>query len=205
MGGILAGTLYQILQWVYVSFQIGVTRYSALYGSFAAAPLFFIWLQFSWLVVLFGAELSFAHQNVETYEFEADCLQVSHSFKTLLALVVTHLLVKKFQAGAMPMTAEQISHELTVPIRLTNDVLFELVGAGVLSEARLDGEREVGYQPGRSIDALTVGYVVGALQRRGSDDIPFVESQQRQRLSECLKGFSDAIEGSPANVALKDV
>ena len=151
VAGVVAGTLYQIVQWGYVSLQIGVSKYNAIYGSFAAAPLFLVWLQLSWLVVLFGAELSFAHQNVETYEFEPDCLRVSHNFKTLLALMISRMLVMNFADGKPPATAAEISHELGAPTRLTNDVLYELVDAGILSEAKGEGYKEVGYQPARDI------------------------------------------------------
>jgi membrane protein len=68
LGGVVAGTLYQIAQWAYISFQISAAKYNAIYGSFAALPLFLMWLQISWWIVLFGAELSFANQNVHTYE-----------------------------------------------------------------------------------------------------------------------------------------
>jgi membrane protein len=77
LGGILAGTIYQIVQWAYITFQVGINRYNAIYGSFAALPLFLIWLQLSWLILLYGAEVSFAHQNVATYEFEQDCMRIS--------------------------------------------------------------------------------------------------------------------------------
>ena len=96
LGGIVAGTIFQLTQWVYIKFQIGAASYSAIYGSFAALPLFLMWLQISWLVVLFGAELSFASQNVETYEFEQDCLSVSYSFKKLVSLLTAHLLIRNF-------------------------------------------------------------------------------------------------------------
>ncbi|MGD2099773.1 MAG: YihY/virulence factor BrkB family protein, partial [Desulfobacterales bacterium] len=65
VGGVVAGTLYQIAQWAYISFQIAAAKYNAIYGSFAALPLFLMWLQISWWIVLFGAELSFANQNVD--------------------------------------------------------------------------------------------------------------------------------------------
>ena len=66
VGGIVAGTIYQLVQWGYIAFQVGVAKYNAIYGSFAALPLFLVWLQLSWLVVLFGAEICFSHQNVDT-------------------------------------------------------------------------------------------------------------------------------------------
>ena len=99
IAGIITGTLFQLLQWGYVSFQVQITSRYAIYGSFAALPLFLLWLQFSWLIVLFGAEISFAHQNAEAYEFEPDCLSVSRSFKNRLSLFIAHRTVKKFING----------------------------------------------------------------------------------------------------------
>lgn len=90
LAGIVAGTIYQVVQWVYVEFQIGVAKYNAIYGSFAALPLFLVWLQLSWRIVLFGAEISFAYQNVDTYEFEPDCLNASRAFRNLLALRIVN-------------------------------------------------------------------------------------------------------------------
>jgi membrane protein len=205
VAGVVAGTLYQLVQWGYVSLQIGVSKYGAIYGSFAALPLFLIWLQLSWLVVLFGAELSFAHQNVETYEFEPDCLRASHNLKTLLALVVTRMLAVNFADGKPPATVAEISHRLGAPIRLTNDVLYELVDAGVLSETKGEAYKEVGYQPARDIGKLTVAYVVEALGRRGSEDIPLVRSEEMQRLSKSLAELGMVVRNAPANVLLKDV
>ncbi|MFH1732441.1 MAG: YihY/virulence factor BrkB family protein, partial [Planctomycetota bacterium] len=141
VAGIAAGTLFQIVQMLYVGFQVGVTNYSAVYGSFAALPLFLIWLQLSWLVVLFGAELSFAHQNVETYEFEPDCMAASNHFKRLISLRTAQHLIRNFADGGKPRTASEISHAFGAPIRLVNEILNKLVSGGVLSEARMGESR----------------------------------------------------------------
>jgi membrane protein len=205
LAGIVAGTLYQLVQWAYVSLQIGVTRYSAIYGSFAVLPLFLIWLQATWLVVLFGAELAFAHQNVETYEFEPDCLGASRSFRRLVALRIAQIVVSRFADGEPPLTAAELSHELGVPIRLTNELLYELQEADVLSEVRSDGEQEPAYQPARSVDSLTVGYVIEALDREGTDTVPLAESRELEMLADCLEQFAEAIRNSAANVPLRDI
>ena len=205
VAGIVAGSIYQLVQWGYIAFQVGVAKYNAIYGSFAALPLFLVWLQLSWLVVLFGAEISFSHQNVDTYEFEPDCLHVSVSFKKLLSLRIVHLLVKNFSAGKSPLAAAAIAHTLEVPIRLVRQMLFELVESGILSEVATREYEETAYQPGRDSDSLTIQYVIDALEKRGVDSIPTAQTEELKVLSESLQAFNDGIVSSPANKLLKNI
>ncbi len=205
VAGVVAGTLYQVAQWGYFNFQVGVAKYSAVYGSFAVLPLFLIWLQLTWFIVLFGCELAFAHQNVETYEFEPDCLAASPAFKRLVDLRIAQMLVRNFDQGRPPATARQVSHEIGAPIRLVNESLFDLVEAGVLTETPLATEKEVGYQPGRSIYALTLAQVGEALDHRGTADIPLLESEQLQKIADSLEAFRQAVRSSPGNILIKDI
>jgi len=205
IAGLIAGTTYQVAQWVYINSQVGVAHYNAIYGSFAALPLFLVWLQISWLIVLFGAEISFALQNIDTYEFEPDCSRVSPSFKKLLSLQTTHLLIKNFSIGQKPLTANQISHSLEIPIRLVHQILYELVECGVAVETRTEEDQEFAYQPARTINVLTIKYVIDALERRGTDNIPVAQTEELKTLSETLKTFNDTIEKSSANKLLKDI
>lgn len=205
LAGVLTGTTYQILQWTYITFQVEVTRYNAIYGSFAALPLFLMWLQLSWLIVFFGAEFCFAHQNVDTYEFEPDCLRASNSFKRLLALRITHLLVKHFCHGSQAPNATDISHIMQIPIRLARHILHDLVRSGVVSETKTDDPKVSAYQPARSIDVLTVNYVIDALDQTGSANIPVAETDESKVLSQAMQTFAEAVEHCPANVLLKDI
>jgi membrane protein len=205
LAGIVAGTMFQLVQSIYINFQVGVTKYNAIYGSFAALPFFLLWLQISWLVVLFGAELSFAHQNVDTYEFEPDCLSVSHKYKRKLSLLVTHLLVKNFCSCSRPLQADGISQQLEIPVRLVRQILYELVECGVLSEVKTEQDRQVAYQPACDADVLTIKHVIDALESRGSADIPVLDSNELGKLSECLANFNSALNESPANIALKEI
>ncbi|OPX29008.1 MAG: ribonuclease BN [Candidatus Omnitrophica bacterium 4484_171] len=205
LAGIAAGTLYQVLQWAYVNFQIGVARYNAIYGSFAALPLFLVWLQLSWLVVLFGAEVSFAHQNVDTYEFEPDCLRISYSFKRLLALSIAHFIIKSFSSGDTPPTGEAISHALDIPIRLVRQILYELVEAGIIYEIKTKEYKNVAYQPAKDINIFTIKYVMDALDRRGIENIPVTETNTLRALSDSLNNLSNILDKSPANKRLKDL
>lgn len=205
IAGVIAGITYQFAQWGYINFQVGVAKYNAIYGSFAALPLFLIWLQISWLIVLFGAEISFALQNLDTYEFEPDCSRVSTSFKKLLSLQTAHLIVMNFSDAHKPLTANQISHILEIPLRLVNHILYELVECGVAVETKTKDDLEFAYQPARSINILTIKYVIDALDNNGTADIPVVKNREQKILSESLQAFNDTIEKSPANRLLKDI
>ena len=205
LAGIIAGTIFQIFQWGYINFQIGVSKYDTIYGSFMALPLFLVWLRLSWLVVLFGAEISFAHQNVDTYEFERDFSKVSYSLKQLLALRITHLLVKGFLEGDRSWSQTKISQVMDIPIRLVQEILDELVASGVVVKIHLDEDRTAVYQPGRDTENITLNKVIRALERHGNDNIPFVNSKELVEISQSLKSFDDIIEKSPANKRLKDI
>jgi membrane protein len=205
IAGIVAGTLFQLIQWGYVNFQVQITSRYAIYGSFAALPLFLIWLQISWLIVLFGAEVSFAHQNVETYEFEPDCLSVSRSFKTLLSLLIAHHLVRNFCEGLPPANASQLSHQLEIPVRLVRQILYELSESGVLTEARSGEDKELAYQPAVNAEKITVKFVIDRLEQRGTSNIPVVKSGEFEKLSGCLRQFGQIIEKSSANMLLKNL
>jgi membrane protein len=205
LGGVVAGTLYQLAQGLYISFQIGAARYNAIYGSFAALPLFLLWLQISWWIVLFGAELSFANQNVDTYEYEPDSLKISSGFKKLLTLQVVHLLIKKFANGDKPFTDSQISDQLKIPIRLVHHIIFDLVESGLVSEICTTANKEFAYQPARDINQLSIQTVLQALDHKGTENIPVANTAEYQALSDALKEFSKAMESSPANKLLKNI
>ena len=201
--GIIAGTIYQFVQWVYITFQVGASKYGAIYGSFAALPLFLVWLQMSWLIVLFGAEISFAQQNVETYEFEQDSLKISYSFKRLLALRITQLCVKNFNEAQPPWTAAMLSHHCEIPVRIVNQILYELTAAGILIEVRPDDAQNSAYQPAHDIESLTIATVMTALDSRGIDDIPVEQTKEVKTLEASLQAFGQMVEKSPANLVLK--
>ena len=61
---IVSGILFTGVQYLYLETQVMVAKQSAVYGVLAAIPLFMIWLNIGWSIVLYGAELSYAFQNV---------------------------------------------------------------------------------------------------------------------------------------------
>jgi membrane protein len=205
LAGIIAGTIYQLFQGLYIAFQIGVSKNNAIYGSFAALPLFLMWVQISWWIVLVGAELSFASQNAGTYEYEPDCLKVSPAFKKLLTLQVAHLLIHNFKDGQKPLTDTGISSRLEIPIRLLHQILFELVSSGLFIETKTNEDKKFGYQPALDINGLTIRQILEAIEENGIDTIPVAKTEELKTLSDSMKKFSEAMENSPANKLLKDI
>jgi membrane protein len=203
--GVLAGTIYQLTQLAYITFQVGVANYGAIYGSFAALPLFLAWLQLSWLIVLLGAEFSFAHQNVATYEFESECRSVSYSFKQLVALLIVYLSVKRFLAAEEPLTAEEISRQTEVPISLVRPVLFELTDTRILSAVCLKNGNEPAYQPACDIHRLTVANIMERLDQRGIDTIPIADSDDLNKIRETLTRLREVKRQSLANLDLEEL
>lgn len=205
LGGIIAGTIYQVVQWGYINFQVGFARYNAIYGSFAALPLFLVWIQLSWLIVLFGAEISFAHQNVDMYEFEPDSNLVSYSFKKILTLRIVNLLVKHFHKGEKPLTATEISHILEIPIRLVRDILFNLTNSGIIAEVQTGVYKQVAFQPALDVNLLTIKSVIDTLENRGEDNIPIAQNKELEAISNSLKEFDKQIKNSSANKLLVEI
>ena len=155
--------------------------------------------------MLFGAEISFARQNVAAFEFEADCSRLSHSFKRIVALVTTHHCVREFIQEKKAPTAEEIAVSLEIPIRLVRSTLFELTEAKVLSEVGTSGQVDVAYQPGCRTDDLTVTKVLNRLDQQGTDVLPMAESDKLERLREVLRGFDEMNEKSPGNLRLQEL
>jgi membrane protein len=205
LGGIVAGTIAQIVQWIYIKFQIGVASYGAIYGSFAALPLFLAMLQMSWMIVLFGAEIAYANEHYETFGFHPDYSRISVSSKKLLMLRIFHLLTKKFSLGEKPLSASQIAHVLEIPVRLVRQFLHELSDVGLVVETVKGIKSEVAFQPGRTIENITVKFVLDEYEKYGSTKIPDYQSDETEKISKYLKDISETIEKSPANVRLKEI
>lgn len=205
LAGIASGTIFQIVQWIYIKFQIGVASYGAIYGSFAALPLFLGWLQLSWMIVLFGAEVAAAHEHYETYGLHPDYSQISLSSKKLSALRIFHLLVKKFSHGEKPLTVAQIAHTLEIPVRLVRSLLHELMGAGLVTETVSEKNNEVAFQPGRTIEDITVKYALDAYEQHGTESIPLSAPGEEEKILTHLRRISDLVEKSPENIALKEI
>ncbi len=205
IAGVVAGSIFQITQWAYIHFQIGVSNYGAIYGSFAALPLFLIWMQLSWLIVLFGAEISYADHNIEFYEFEAESTNISVYAKRIISLLILQRIILNFKNGDLPISSLELSKELKVPIRLIKSILSDLIKVNIISEVVLPKPKLAAYQPAVNIDFLTVKYVTDKLDKQGHNSIIDTSLEKTCRLLEIHDSFSKALDKLPDNVLLKDL
>ena len=201
--GVVAGTLFMLFQWGYVYLQRWMTSYNAIYGSFAALPLFLIWMQTSWQILLFGGELSFAYQNIARFAVERESLRISYDRRRRAMLAVMVVAARRFCAAQGSTGPEEIRGQLGLPTRLVNDLLYELAKAGMLTPvASEDAEHEV---PARDLTSLTLCDVIDAVETQG--DATFAPSRAPEigRVNEEWSRIAAAAHAAPGNVRLIDL
>lgn len=168
--GILAGSAFQAFQYLYIGSQIWVSRYNAIYGSFAAIPMFLLWTQISWSICLFGAQLCYVAQNLRNFSFSKETENISRRYHDFLCILIMSLICKRFQTEETPYTAESLSDEHKIPIRLTTTILYELQDLHLIYETPMENEdEEMGYLPAVDINRLNVGMLLNRLDEAGSE------------------------------------
>ena len=163
IGGVLAGTLWQVVQWGYLHFQVGVAKYNAIYGTMAVLPIFMVWIYTSWLIVLFGVEIVSAHQNIRTFRREFR-VTINHSARELLTLAILQAIAGEFRAGRPPLTIEDLAEKLDISVRFCKELLEMLAGSGFLVQT---AGQSPSYQPSRELENIAVKDVLDALKNFG--------------------------------------
>ena len=169
--GIMAGVAYQVLQTLFVSGQIYVSKYNAIYGGFAFLPLLLIWLQLVLLFTLAGAVICYSAQSISFYTFTSEISSMSIDFRRRVAVALMAVMAQRYRRGMPPMTSSDIQKSFDMPQRLVDIILDELEDIGLAN--RIMPEREGGqpaFQPARDCNELTVGQVIGAMADKGSKD-----------------------------------
>lgn len=205
IAAIVSGTILQFLQYLYLDLQFGILKLSAIYGSFAFFPLFILWLQGSWIVVLLGAEISFANQNISRYEFESEALNISNYHKRALIIMIMQIIIRNFAVGEKPISAEYISQTLKIPVRLSRDILQDLSSVQLVSIIHENEQKERLYQPALDITKLTVSFVFSRLDKKGSEHINVSKNKDFEKIVGMLEKFDKLIAKSDSNVLIRDL
>lgn len=205
LAAVFAGTAFQIFQLIYINGQIWVSKYNAIYGSFAALPLLLLWLQLSWLICLFGAELSYASQNVKKFSFDRDTKNITRRYKDFLTLLIASLIAKRFAKGEKPYSADELSETYRIPIRITTEILYLLTDLNIISETHIDDDMVTYYQPAMDINQLSVGLLFSKIDEKGSENFKIDTSDLfKKEWKALLKTREDMLKTS-SSVLLKDI
>ena len=205
IAGIIGGTIFQLGQGIYIHAQVLLAKYNAIYGSFAVLPLFLIWLQLSWMIVLFGAQIAFAHQHVGHHAMMLEHHKSSTEFQKHNALRILHFIVVRFAAGESPPTADDIAASLQLPFAMVTQLLAHLMETGmvaVVSTTQLNGQA---FQPARDIQQISVAGVLEAWDKLGDDMLPFASNGTTESIRRTLKALYQEMHQSQANCLVKDL
>jgi len=166
IAGVVCGSLWELAFRVYTDFNIGVARYNTIYGTFAVLPIFIIWLYISWIIVLIGAQMSYAIQNLRSHQQEFKTYSVGEEQREEMAVNIMLKIVEQFHKGKPPMTAEALSKALSIPVRLVREISNRLTDKGLVRE--VDGD-EPRFQPSKNPDLISVLDICKAIRNGGSD------------------------------------
>jgi membrane protein len=201
-GGAVGGVLYHLVQWAYIAFQVGAAKQNAIYGSFAALPLFLAWVQTSWMIFLFGAQIAYATQHAALWSCCMRGPGAGRERRQLAGLHAAWLVAERFARGESPMTAAGLARAAEVPLAVVAENLERLTQAGLLARAVLpDGEA---YLPAVDPARLTLQRVWDALQENAPLD-PAGLPADAARLQNALAELKHAAEGSAANRPLREI
>jgi membrane protein len=208
LAGIIAGVAFQLWQWIYIKFQVEITSYSAIYGTLAALPLFLIWLQVSWLIVLAGAEMAAHIENEMTFgehfgDEEAERLCTIN--QKHLGLLVVERCSQAYFKGEPAQTAINIAKTLNVPLLTTLQILDILVDGDILVEVGIRGSSTLGYQPSRNARLLTIKSVCDAIESSENWEITVENYPALQQIATCLREFDRLTLESKANLTMENL
>lgn len=185
--GAICAIIFQILQMLFLSGQLYVSKYNAIYGSFSFLPLLLIWLQLSWLILLFGCVLTYSMQNIFAFNFLDNSVPPSRNLETKVTLIIMAVVAKRFHEEKTPLSPQQISVNYNLPIRMVNRLCEKLHKAGLVNMVMMNND-VVGVAPALDTDELTVGNIFRKIETEGNPNyIPKFKSIY----SETIKTLDD--------------
>lgn len=181
IAGILAGSAFQIWQWIYFKFQIGAASYGAIYGSFAALPLFLIWVQVSWLILLAGAEIAYEMENTLFVP-----LRTHQKLSTKAAgLYMAQRTINAFMHGEPPFTDRNFAQLLGISLSDAHSILDALQDGNILSLVSYKNKLQ-GYQPARDYRSITMHQVAAAIDKSTELNAAFTEYPEMKSIQTYL-------------------
>lgn len=191
--GILAGIAFQVLQALFVSGQVYVSKYNAIYGGFAFLPLLLIWLQLVWLFTLAGALLCYSAQSISDYALDEDIYGISFKYKRLIGIGLLAVMIQRYAKGLPAMSAGAMERSFGVPLRLVTNLLGEMEEMKLICRVMpANKSGVVVFQPSRDLSHLTVGEAIETFRDQGSKNFVTEFGKSFASLSAVLAAADEA-------------
>jgi membrane protein len=201
---VLMGTLFQLLQMLSMYVIVFLSRTSIVYGAFATIPIIMMWLQWTCLLILIGAEMSFAIQNNEQFEYEKDLEKMSRRYKDFVTLFLLNKIIQRFENDEAPYMATELAHDNNLPIRLVNQLLNRLVEVGLLRTVYVEQKEDKTYQPALDTHKITIGMVIERIDKLGLEEFIRGADEEMQSLWQRFQQLKDE-HNTLKNVLVKEL
>ena len=179
VGGVVGGSLWYLNNVFGFLFVSRVFSNSKIYGSLGLVPVFMIGLYFSWLILLFGAQVAYAFQNRKAFLEDKIAENVNQRGREFIALRLMTGIGQRFQHGLPPATLQEISAELGIPSRLAQQILQTLLAAGLITEA---SGAEAAYVPARPLESINAHQILHAMRTGGGQELPMRDEPARKEV-----------------------
>ncbi len=204
LSGVICGISFQILQLLFVNGQIYVSKYNAIYGSFAFLPLLLIWLQLSWLILLFGCMLTYSAQNVFVFNYADDIRRISRNYYSTMAVGVMAVVVRRQWLRLPPLSNNEIAAMYGVPVRLATFIADRLHHAGLIYFV-METDDEQKLVPAVDLSTFSVGALLTELDADGSSDFIVEFDIRNKDLKKIMNPIYEARYLTAADKLLKDI
>lgn len=203
-GAFIATLLFEILQWLYIHFQIGVSRFNAIYGSFAAVPLFLLFIQYSWYIVLYGAEIVYAHQYFDKFVFDTEKNQISQYQRKILCALILNKILNLFIDKTKDITIQTLSSELNLSHHLIKLIIQDLIDTDFILEVKKDDSDPI-YLPLKPDYQISISELVNKLDNKGTQTIPIKETSELIAATNIIKAIEKHIHLKFGDILVKDI
>jgi membrane protein len=198
-GGLVGGGLWHANNLASVLYVSRVVSNSKIYGSLGLVPVFMIGVYFSWLILLFGAQVAYAYQNRASYLEEKQMEVINQRGREFIALRVMTSVGRRFLRGEPPPSVTDLGQELAAPTRLIQQLLETLCAARLIVETT---GADPAYAPARPLETITCHDILLALRAGQGQELETRDEPGRNEVYGEFRRIEEAERQAAAGVTM---
>ena len=199
-GGLVGAILFHLNNMFSVLYVSRVVSNSKIYGSLGLVPVFMIGLYFSWLILLFGAQVAYAYQNRASYLEEKQVENINQRGREFISFRLMTLIGQRYVRAESPPSIPELSEALSVPTRLIQQILQTLSAARLVIET---AGPETGYLPARPMETITCHDVLLAMRASLGQELATREEPTRVEVYGEFQRIQEAERQAASSVTLQ--